>query len=299
MNVLLTGASGFLGRYVLEQLKADGDNVFALSSKAQPEEQGVTWLQADFLHDDLTPIIEQVKPNRVVHMAWECGRYDETVHMDWVAASLRWMDALRDHGCEHLLTIGSSMEYQWSEQPCHETDTPLQPSTMYGHAKLALGQLVSAYCQRSNIKHCHARAFFICGVGEGERRLIPAAIRALQNGEPFTCNSGHAYRDYLDAQDVASSIAMLSQKQTDDTVNVAAGKAVQLRELMDAVGRAFDRPDLLSYGEPKEGAPRDIALADVHKLQEALGFVPAFDPNDTIKRMVSAMAGPTNAGVHE
>lgn len=290
MNVLLTGASGFLGRYVLEQLKADGDHVFALSSKAQPEEQGVSWLQADFLHDDLTPIIEQANATRVIHLAWECGRYDETVHLDWLTASLRWMDALRDNGCTHLLTAGSSMEYRWSEEPCHETDTPLQPSTMYGHAKLALGQLVSAYCQRSNIKHCHARGFFICGVGEGERRLIPAAIRAVKAGEQFTCNAGHAWRDYLDAKDVGSILAKLSKSQTDDTINVAAGKAVQLRDLIDAVGRELDKPELLTYGEPKENAPRDIALADVHKLEQALGFVPAFDPNDTIKRMVAAMA---------
>ena len=290
MSVLLTGASGFLGRYALEKLKADGDEIFALSSKEQSQEQGVTWLQADFLNDDLTPFIEQIKPKRVIHLAWECGRYNETVHLGWVTASLRWLDALRDNGCEHLLTAGSSMEYQWSEQPCHETDTPIVPNTMYGHAKHTLGNLAAAYCERSNIQHCHARCFFICGVGESERRLIPAAINALKNGDSFTCNAGHAWRDYLDARDVGSVLAQLSVKRVNDTVNVAAGKAVQLRDLIDAVGRELGKPDLLSYGEAPADAPRDIALADVDKLQQTLGFVPAFDPNDTIMRMVAAMA---------
>lgn len=289
MSVLLTGASGFIGRYVLEQLKVDGDQVFALSSKDQPEEQGVTWLKGDFIQDDLRPMIGQVKPKRVIHLAWECGRYDDAVHMDWLGASLRWLHALRDSGCEHVLTMGSSMEYRWDDTACHETDTPIDPATMYGHAKHALGQQLQAFCQRVGIAHCHARVFFVSGVGEGERRLIPAAIRALQKGDSFTCNAGHAWRDYLDAKDVGSVIAKLSQRQSGGAINVASGKAVQLRELMDAVGRALGKPDLLSYGEPKPDAPRDIALADVQKLQATLGFVPAFDPNDTINRMVAAM----------
>ena len=290
MSVLLTGASGFLGRYVLEQIKADGDEIFALSSKTPRQEQGVTWLQADYLHDDLTPILDRVRPKRVIHLAWECGRYNETVHLDWVAASLRWLDALRDNGCEHLLTAGSSMEYFWSEEPCSESETPLIPSTMYGHAKAALGQLTAAYCERSNIQHCHARGFFICGVGESEHRLIPGAINALEAEEPFTCNAGHAWRDYLDVKDVASVLAELSRKRINDTVNVASGRAIQLRELMDAVGRELGKPELLVYGQPPVDTPRDIVLADVAKLEKAIGFVPVFDLCGTIKRMVAAKA---------
>lgn len=297
MKVLITGASGFLGRHTLAYLRELDVEITAISSRPQPPQDGVTWVQADFLRDDLTPLLAEAAPDRVIHLAWECGQYKEPVHLDWLRASLRWLDAIHAAGCKHLLTAGSSMEYRWSESPCHENTGELAPSTMYGHAKLALGKLCAAYCERVGMGHAHTRVFFVCGVGEPRTRLIPGAIQALRSGEPFTCNAGHAWRDYLDVEEVGKTIAKLSDHEYQGTINVASGRAIQLSELMTAVGNSLGRPDLIRFGQPPADSAKDIALADVTKLHAALGYTPGFNSTASIEKMVASMTIDQSAGV--
>jgi len=292
MSVLVTGGSGFIGQHVLDHLRDAGADIHAISSRRQPADDGVTWHRADFLRDDLSPLLQRIKPRRVIHLAWECGNYGDPIHLDWLRASLRWLDALRLNGCTHLTTAGSSMEYRWTQAACDEIDGPFDPPTIYGEAKYALGRLTAAYCKHHGLGHAHARVFFVCGVGQPGGKLLTGAIENLLEGKPFACRSGDAWRDYLDAADVGQYLARLSLEDAAGPFNIAAGKPVQLRQIMDAIGAELGRPELLKIGTDGPDAPRDVALASVDRLRDTLGVTPKFDARVTIGRMIEWMRTP-------
>ena len=289
MTTLLTGASGFIGRPVMVQLLEQGQEVVALSSRSRKSEHGETWAQADALDAAaMIDVVRDVQPERVIHLAWECGRYDDAIHLHWLAATLDWVAVLPKVGCQHLLTAGSSMEC-WADSACRETMSALEPNTLYGEAKLALGRLCSAICRRAGIGHAHPRIFFVCGPGQTEGKLISGAIRAVLEGRPFTCNNGHAWRDYLEVEDVARVLAALSARQSEGIVNVGSGRAVQLGELMRVIGDVLEQPDLIDLATPPADTTRDLAEADVTRLRDMLGAAPTFDPHRAIERIVQQM----------
>lgn len=287
MTTLLTGATGFIGRFVLDRLRESGEPVVAVSSKPHADEQGVRWLQADALDAAaMIAVVGEVRPTTVMHLAWECGRYGDPIHLRWLSASLDWFAALPEAGCEHVLTAGSSMEYCWGVGACAEDVTPMVPATLYGEAKLALGRLVGGMCRGAGMTHTHPRIFFVCGPTQPESKLLSGAVSAVLEQRQFVCKSGEAWRDYLEVADVARVLVDLQAKRINGPVNVGSGRLVKLGDLVEEIGRQLGRLDLIEFGQAAAASDDDRVEADINRLRQALGDVPGFDPCAAIGRII-------------
>src|SRR6266849_7995282 len=93
-----------------------------------------------------------------------------------------------------------------------------------------------------------ARLFYVYGPYEDERRLVPAAIRALAAGREFPSTSGEQVRDYLYVEDVASGLCALSRNNLVGAFNVCSGLPVTIASLMQTLGELLGRPDLIRLG---------------------------------------------------
>jgi nucleoside-diphosphate-sugar epimerase len=148
-KVLVTGASGFIGRYCLPILQSVEFEVHAVSSHPAPDvHSGVHWHQSNLLRtEEIATLIEAVQPTHLLHLAWYAvpGRYwTSAENFRWVQASLELLQRFRDHGGELIVTAGTCAEYSWANGYCSESTTDLAPASLYGTCKHALRLMVEA-----------------------------------------------------------------------------------------------------------------------------------------------------------
>lgn len=278
-NVLLTGASGFIGRHCLEALLDRGFTVHAVSSKEQNNyiSERMEWHHAD-LHnaEHVLRLMVNVRPEYLLHLAWDVtpGFYWNSMeNLRWVRTSLGLLQAFIDSGGERVVMAGSCAEYDWKYGYCKETMTPLSPATLYGASKNALNALTEAAGKEAGISTAWGRLFFLFGPGENPDRLIPSVITSLLRGEEVLCTHGEQIRDYLYVKDAADAFAALLESEITGPVNIASGRPIYLKDLINLTARLKGRPELVRLGALAAAADDPpMLLADTRRLKDVVGW---------------------------
>jgi nucleoside-diphosphate-sugar epimerase len=130
--VLVTGATGFVGRQALAPLAARGYEVHAVGRR-----------EVDLLDPDATTrLVEELRPTHLLHFAWyaEPGAFWQSPENErWLAAGVHLLEAFAASGGTRAAVAGTCAEYDWSGSGIlSEQSTPLAPRTAYGEAKNAL-----------------------------------------------------------------------------------------------------------------------------------------------------------------
>lgn len=279
-RLLLTGATGFVGRHAIAPLVARGFEVHALSWPHAGGGAGAQWHQANLLvPGDVAHVLDDVRPTHLVHLAWYVapGKWAEALeNYDWVRTSLDLLQQFAAHGGIRTVVAGSCLEYDWSAGYCSEARTPRRPHTFYGTCKNALQELWAGYATRSGVSSAWPRIFFVYGPGEHPDRLVAHVMRKLLTGEEAKCSHGRQIRDYLYVQDVADALAALVDSSVEGPINVASGQPITLANLVGRIGDAIGRPDLIRLGAiPPAPSDMPLVVADTRRLEDELGFRPA------------------------
>jgi UDP-glucose 4-epimerase len=281
-RVLVTGATGLIGRHVVNALYERGVEVHAVTrSLAHETTNGeIRWHKANLLdHRDRTQLLDSAEAETIVNCAWvtEHGKYwTSPENLDWAAATLSLAREGHERGAKRFVGVGTCAEYVWGgADPLAEMTTPLQPATLYGIAKDATRRVLEAFAATSNLSVAWGRVFMLYGAGEDQARLVASLARALVRGEPAKMSSGTVVRDLMDARDVGAAIAALALSTTTGPVNIATGAPVTLKHVGETIARLAGRPDLLALGAfpDRAGDPQAI-VADVRRLAVEVGFRP-------------------------
>jgi len=285
-RVLVTGASGFLGRACAARLLRRGIEVHGTGRGAAPDLPGLIWHRADLLSEaGRAALVAAARPSHLLHLAWEArpGLYrDSPDNPAWTAASLDLLDRAQAVGTERILGIGTCFEYGPYDGPCIEGVTSCQPVTLYGQAKLEAAEGFAA------AGAVWGRVFFPFGPGEPAGKLIPALIRNLLAGEVFSCSHGEQRRDFIYIEDLAEAMAVLLESPLTGIVNLGSGEARPLRDIVAAFARRLGRPELVHYGaRAVSGADAEpIIAADVRRLRAA-GWAPSVGFDAGVDRTIA------------
>jgi len=284
-RVLLTGASGFIGRHALVALAGAGHEVHAVARRcAHTDLPGVSWHEADLL--DGCAVVEQVEPELLVHLAWyaEHGAFWTSLeNVRWVEASLALLRAFVRAGGKRAVMAGSCAEYEWSRELYRE-DAPQCPATLYGASKHGLHMVSRALAAQSSIELAWARLFFLYGPFEDSRRFVPSLALALLRGEPAPMTEGSQRRDFMHAADAGAAFAALADSSVTGSVNVASGAALSLRDLGQSIARTIGREDLLALGgRPMPAGEPPALIADVSRLRDEVGWSPRIELDDGLQ----------------
>ncbi len=292
-RTLVTGASGFIGQPLVEQLVGRGDEVHALSRQDRGEDsRGVRWHRLDLADGAaLEALVGELAPTRVVHLAWyvEHGRFwDAPENLDCVRYSLRLLRAFAAAGGGRMVMLGTCAEYDWGAagEPLQEQVSPLSPDTLYGIAKDALRRVGEAYAEQAGVELAWARPFFFYGPRENPARLVPMVIRSLLAGEPVDTTEGTQRRDFMHVEDVAGAIAALLDSPVCGPVNVASGQARPVSELVGRIAAIVGHEELIRAGGLRARDEPPLLVADVHRLRDEVGYVPRWSLGDGLKATV-------------
>jgi nucleoside-diphosphate-sugar epimerase len=297
-RVLITGASGFIGRHAVESLAAIGCEVHAVDLRVMPAPTNVIWHQIDLLDaKQVSNLAMAVRPTDLLHFAWyaEHGRFwSSPLNLDWVAASIQLFKSFVEAGGRRAVFAGSCAEYDWTgSEPLVEDKTPCKPGSFYGVCKNATRQVVQAYASEAKISFAWGRIFFLYGPDENPNRLIPSILHPLLEGKPARCLSGDHVRDLLHVHDVASAFVALLQSDVTGSVNIASGERIMLSEVSCRAARIVGREDLLTV-DRQPGTPANPAtiLADTTRLRREVGWKPRYDLTSGLEQVVASMRRP-------
>lgn len=285
-RVLVTGATGFVGRHSLSSLSARGYEVHGLSSRVNPrvpnEDDGVFWHTLDLLNlPEIGHLIETVRPTHLLHLAWNTkpGIYwTAPDNLNWVQASIEIVKAFAGSGGRRAVMAGTCAEYDWRYGFCVEKQTPLLPATLYGTSKHALQILAQSYAGQTDLSLAWGRIFFVYGPHEHPGRLVSSLINGMLQQRPSPCSHGGQIRDFLHVQDVADALVALLDSAVVGPVNIASGIPVSVREIAYKISGYFQADHLLQIGAiptPENEAP--LIVADIRCLFEEVGWRPQFD----------------------
>ncbi len=276
MRVLLTGASGFLGRYVLNRLRKYGISTVVAGRTLPNNVSSADFIQADMLAQcDFDDLVSEAGATHLLHLAWyaEHGKYwTSPLNLRWTEATVRLVEAFCRSGGQKVVVAGTCAEYDWAHGYCREDITALNPSTLYGIAKDAARRLTMAVCAEHKMPCAWGRIFLPYGQGEDSRRLIPSLIAVFQGKRPPFGVNATAYRDFLHAGDLAEGFIRLLQSEAAGVYNICSGQPVQTAEVVRHIAHSLhaNPQAVLELPTERPGEPA-LLVGDNHKLK-ALGW---------------------------
>jgi len=314
--VLVTGGAGYIGSHTCKALAERGYLPVAYDNLSSGSADAARWgpLASNDINDQaaLIAAMSEHGVQAVIHFAGliEVGRSTVRPDLFWaenVGGTATLLAAMRQAGVGRLVFSSSAAVYgQGGRGPLdriREGDEK-DPASPYGDTKLAGERLIAAHARAFGMTAVALRYFNAAGadpsglIGEGhepETHLIPLAIAAaLGDGKPLTVfgadfdtPDGTCLRDYVHVNDLASAhIAALEvslEAGAFEALNIGAGRAYSVREVIAAVERALGVPVPHSVGARRAGDPPSL-LADVSRAGQVLGWAPQTPDLDQIVR---------------
>ncbi len=279
-RVLVTGATGFIGRHCLAPLVARSYEVHAASTRHVASGYcGATWHQVNLL-DPLQSeaLVELVRPTHLLHLAWDLSQddfYNSLENYHWVQAGFRLVESFQRYGGERCLAAGTCYEYEQRCGLCSENRTPTRPNTVYGHSKVALLQVLTNFSRAVQLSFAWPRLFFLYGPGENSRRLVSSVITALLDGRVAQCSHGRQLRDYMFVEDVADGLVALLESDFKGPINLGCGIPVALRDIVQDLGDKLERSHLIQFGGlPARSGDVPLVIADTKRQFAVLNWKP-------------------------
>ena len=239
-KVLVTGANGFTGRFVVKALAARGKEVHALVRKPGAVIDGAVSSHACDLADAtaLGAAIKAIAPDRVVHLAAIAfvahGDVDEMYRTN-IVGTRNLLEALSRQGSPGSVIAASSANiYGKACSGIIDEATPADPANDYGITKLTVEHLAKLYSDRLPITV--TRPFNYTGVGQAADYLVPKIVDHVRRRAPrMEIGNINVERDFADVRTVAEIYARLDDapNTSGHTYNICSGQAVSLRYIID------------------------------------------------------------------
>lgn len=290
MRIIITGASGFIGRYLVPVLATH--SLLILGRKQ------VVFNHPDyhFVRADLSdsrswgPAVENFKPDACIHLAWE-GLPDysfKTCQKNFSLAT-HFYDTLAGIGCPKVLTSGSCWEYGALQGAAKETDLSIKPN-LFASFKTALRIVGESLASDYGLNFIWGRLFFVYGPGQRENSLIPYCCNSFKQNKPPKLNSPGNVNDFIYVEDAATAIASLIETpDLHGIFNIGSGTPTPVSDVCNIVAKAM--------GVTETGRKNQSPLkkrgnwANISLITKKTGWKPSVSIETGIKTTITQMKG--------
>lgn len=306
MNVLIIGAAGFVGGYLIHHLHSDlADTVYA--TKLPQEQLNTTEAEIfdlDILKEDsILPLLQKIRPDAIIHLAAQSSvsvswkKPELTININ-VIGTLHLLDAIRELDYKpRVLLIGSGEEYGHihpEETPIRESN-PVRPGNIYAVTKACQNMLGKVYADAYQLDIMSVRAFNHIGPKQAEIFVVSdfcrqvALIEAGQKDPTIYVGNLSAARDFTDVRDVVRAYGLLLRHgMAGETYNVGSGHAIPIEQILHQI-LALSDAEIQVEIDPQKLRPVDIPIieADTTKLRQDTGWSPVIPLKDTLQDVLT------------
>ena len=280
MNVIVTGAAGYIGGQIALQLKGAGHTVIGIDRRPlQAHQQGQldNFLQADFDSDIAYKKLLETQPDAIVHCAGTSLvgpsiKKPSDYYGNNVAKTMNLLNFIVQ-ALPKIRFIFSSSAAVYGEPimpPCHEVD-PTEPVSPYGESKLMVEMMLESYHKAYNLDYVAFRYFNACGADmqarhgqePGATHIIARALESIRDTKPFTLNGtdystddGSCVRDYVHVQDIADAhVSALYADTPLGVYNLGTSTGTSNLEIINAAERITGKTLQVVAGPQRNGDP--------------------------------------------
>lgn len=306
MRVLITGADGFVGPYLINHLLAATDleivgTVYKYRLQPDPdfESARVQLLRLDLLENEVVDdVLRRYRPDFIVHLAgqafvplsWQKPRL--TFELNVFTTLNLFQGVIAANLTTKILVVGSGAEYgdvDPQDSPVDE-DTPLRPTSPYAASKVAQDMLAWQYHVSQGLHTVRVRPFNHIGPGQSDVFVTSNFAKQIAQieagGQPPLLRHGNleAERDFTDVKDIVRAYwLILNHGQPGKVYNVGSGQAVSIGQILDKLLALASTPIALK-ADPGRMRPSDtpIFVSDSTRLIQATGWAPNIPLTQTL-----------------
>lgn len=293
MKFVVTGATGMIGRALINKILSAGDSVVALvnplSGRLSSVPSGAEIIKADLSdYKDLNPA---EKADCFIHLAWgktDCFSRDnvsaQQKNIEYTLAAVR---LAKRFGCKSFLGAGSQAEYGVKSVPL-APDTPTEPLSEYGKAKLAAGSAAKKLCADTGLRFNWVRILSVYGEGDSKTTLISYIIDCFLKGVPPVLTKCEQLWDYIYCEDCASAIYLAATRGKNGAIYpIGGGRCRPLKEYVLDAAKAAGYTGEIKFGE-KDYYPHQpmFLCADISALTQDTGFTPQYTFKQGIEKVI-------------
>lgn len=303
-RVLVTGVSGFIGRWVACALAQAGAELWlagrdraALDAACTRYEIAGQMCVADLARTgEFRRLWQEARPAVTFNLAGYGIDREEKDNALAEALNTRLVSEILGTLVQaespawpglHLVHTGSAFEYGAVEGTVNE-DSPAAPVATYGRTKLAATEQIAAAARRG-MRVVSARLFTVYGPDEHPNRLLPSLLRAARTGESLPMTGGKQQRDFTYVEEVAEGLLRLGlQREPAGVVNLATGRLTSIREFAQTAAELLDlREGQLQLGAlPYRGDETQQGATDVTRLKKMLFWKPTVTVREGIQKTI-------------
>ena len=278
MMIVVTGASGFLGRRLVERLRAEGESLLGVD--LQPAAvAGVPHVVSDL--SDATPVLAALGSDQriaLVHLAWDLRRASATYEQQsrMVTTLARLLESLSPQ-LDYVVGLGSAEEYGLRDGVIRESDPPVGALSPYGSAKRSAHDLAESWSARTGKSVTWIRPFVIYGPGQGGDMAVPYAVRQAKARALAEFTDGLQERDFIYVDDMVELIvrALRARPAGFQVVNAGRGEPVPLRDVLQFIASSCGASDHFVFGaRPRRPGEPARQVADLSRLKEIFHWTP-------------------------
>lgn len=283
---LVTGGGGFSGRWLLEELRARGQDPIA------PDRDELELLDAAAVRE----AVRSARPPAVYHLAAlasvpESWRDPRATLLENLETTLNVLEAVRTEAPSVVVVMAGSGEVYGAPEslPVEET-APLRPQNPYAVSKAACDVLAGQYADAHGLRVVRTRSFNQAGPGQSDLYVLGTLTRQVAEAEAgagaATIRLGNidSRRDFTDVRDVARAYADLVDAEAPaGAYNLCSGRAVSVRALLELLGRAA-RVDVRHEVDPDRVRAHDVPeiRGSAERIRAATGWAPKIPLEQTV-----------------
>ncbi len=253
MKVLVTGANGYIGRHLIDELVNQGNNVIACDiclDAIRKDVQDVQKVILNIFEDENDIYTKLGCPDVCIHLAWRDGFvHNSDKHIGDLSSHFKFLTSMLNGGLKQLSVMGTMHEVGYWEGMIEE-NTPCNPKSMYGIAKNTLRESLFLYVKDKDVDLKWLRAFYILGDDKVNNSIFSKILIAAEKGQktfPFT--SGRNKYDFINVEELVKQIATAStQKEISGIINCCKGSAVSLASKVESFIEEKKLDIKLDYG---------------------------------------------------
>ena len=251
MKVLVTGANGYIGRYVVKSLLDKGTEVIACDIRTDNVDNRAIKKSLNLFNLPSGNVFELLgAPDVCLHMAWRNGFvHNAPTQIGDLSAHYNFLTAIIDGGLKQLAVMGTMHEVGYWEGAIDE-NTPCNPISMYGIAKDALRRAMILYCKQKECILQWLRCYYILGDDRNNNSIFSKLLIAAEEGKktfPFT--TGKSQYDFITIDNLANQLsATVMQREVTGIINCCTGKPMMLADRVELFIKEHNLDVRLEYG---------------------------------------------------